>query len=68
MAAQQANAAVFIDEFPSRFETMVGEGGGQLSGGQRQRIAIARAFAREGTIKIMLLDEVCSYICLMPLQ
>ena len=56
-AADQASAATFINEFPRRYETKVGEFGGQLSGGQRQRVAIARAFVREDRIKIMLLDE-----------
>jgi len=38
-AAAKANALEFIDRFPARLETVVGERGTQLSGGQRQRIA-----------------------------
>jgi len=33
--AKEANALEFIEKFPSRFETLVGERGVMLSGGQR---------------------------------
>lgn len=42
-AADQANAFSFIESFPDKFNTLVGERGANLSGGQKQRIAIARA-------------------------
>jgi ATP-binding cassette subfamily B protein len=57
-AAKLAHCHEFIQSFPDKYETFVGERGIKLSGGERQRVAIARAILKNAPI--LVLDEATS--------
>jgi ATP-binding cassette subfamily B multidrug efflux pump len=59
-AARIAAVAEDIREFPSQFETLVGERGITLSGGQKQRVAISRALVKAP--RILVLDDSLSSV------
>lgn len=50
----------FIDNFPKRYETDLGQGGVNVSGGQKQRLCIARALLKHP--KVLILDDSTSAV------
>lgn len=57
-SARAAHALPFIEKNPDKFNTLVGERGGNFSGGEKQRLAIARALYKDAPI--LILDEATS--------
>ena len=59
-ACKLAQADGFIKEFPSKYDTVLDQGGTNVSGGQKQRICIARAILKSP--KILILDDSTSAV------
>lgn len=52
-AGRRANVHGDIEDFPKKYDTVLGERGVNLSGGQKQRVSIARALLRKAPILVM---------------
>jgi len=59
-AARKAHLDSEIEQFPNKYDTVLGERGISLSGGQKQRLALARALLSDRSV--LILDDALSSI------
>ncbi|MBC8202278.1 MAG: ATP-binding cassette domain-containing protein [Planctomycetes bacterium] len=59
-ACKLTGAHAFIEKLPDRYDTRIGERGGELSHGQKQRINLARALVRQP--QTLIIDETTASI------
>lgn len=59
-ACKKSQAHDFIESFPDKYETDLGQGGVNVSGGQKQRLCIARALLKKPNI--IILDDSTSAV------
>jgi len=59
-ACKAADADSFVQSFPNKYDTDLGQGGVNVSGGQKQRLCIARALLKNP--KILILDDSTSAV------
>ena len=59
-ACKASDADSFVQTFPEKYDTDLGQGGVNVSGGQKQRLCIARALLKKP--KILILDDSTSAV------